>query len=221
MKKPINILAISISIVVLFGILFGAHFLFKKESSGTDVIQETSVDFMTLLMNNSVSELKTEAKEKKIELNFSEEYKTITFTNLSSSHIIANALFNYKEDNIAEVFAELEFSTAIYDEIEDKSILLKEDIEYASSLCSDMFGVDLTNVEKIFHNDGYILDQDENETYIQVLKREAYMMILVKENSDFYWEIVGKVEDDRFFVYLSKICSELEDEYADIVLEQE
>lgn len=218
-KFVIIIISVVVIIAVIIGAILGIFFLREKTDGDTDPISENSVDFISMLKMTSVSSLKEHADLNGIDLIEYKDEGCWAFSNLPVNHMIVTALFYNDGDKIVGTSSKIEFDTSYNEKIEDKIIQLEHDIDFSLSLCSELFGTDLNQYCKIFHHEGYILDQDIDEAYRLILDRKAYTMMIVKENEQSYWEITGHMEEEKFAIYLERVFENISNEYADIVLE--
>lgn len=220
MKKKVIAVVISIIVVIAVaaGIILGRMFLKDKSENFTDLMAENDVDFISLLKQTDITALKEQADLNGIKLTEYKENGYWAVVNCPVYHMTVTSLFYNNGNEIVGNSSKLEFNNKYNKTKEENIPQLQSDIDFSAALCSDIFDADLSECFKIFHDEGYLLDQDMKKACELLLEGKAYAMMLVKIDEQSYWEVKGYMQEEKFVLYFEHIFENLNDEYADIIL---
>ena len=193
----------------------------KKDNATTsdDAINQNA-EYVSLFGCDTVTELKKIAKEKNIELFESEDKRYLGVSQHKEGELLIDIAAMIDGDNIKNMKASITFGKD-YSKLTDKVSQLKQDMDYTTLVYANLFGFGIVSYDfKAFYNDGRILDQNTDEFYESIVKKDAHILSVIKFDDKSYWDIKGSIEEEeRFVLRLERIFENLDDSLADIILE--
>ena len=224
MKKKILIPIILVLVVAILGttgvLLFG--WLKNQPSDGEDMnadeMMSDNIEFLAMFRCDTITDLQKKAQEANITLSQFENGKYWGLDQCSVGPLQVSMAVGYKEDAVTMMSGRIEFPTD-YSTLEDKVDRMAADLSYSNYYASVLFDVNTTDHFKVYHVDGHLLDGDMEQAYESVANNQAQALLVVKESDKSYWRVSGFLEEERYVLYFDKVFDNLEDTFADIILE--
>lgn len=216
-KKWILIIVAVLCVALIAGIVVFCFIINNSKLQQSNRALGDALDKMLILRADQISELQEQAGKCNVTLFGLNDSANWGADKVAVGDAYLSVFFSCEDDTVIAMSSKIEFDT-VYDG-DSGALLLEDDLFYALGMYSSVLGTDLSMYIKAFHISGQLLDVQDTETYEQMLDGNAYMTLIVKENANCYWKIMGSIQEDGLAVYLDRVFENVDDERADLILE--
>ncbi len=214
-------------LIFVFVIGIGATFYFLKgksllESKNKSIGHKEAEERIQMLLLTDFNEIKSKSKKMKLDLISSDDNTQIGFEKLNLGNVDCDVAYQYKDKKIVNVvggiFPEKTIDSAKTDK--DKIEVLKDNIIDICNVFTVMFKTEVADAYKIYANEGYRLELDDQSSYKKIIDGKAMFSVCIKDSENSYWKIYSQnYEGKLYFSFMRSFDKEMQKDWtADIDL---
>lgn len=220
MKKALIIILVIVLIAAgaVAGIFWFKNSGSKSEDNGAQSVKE--VAFLSLVRMNTLSELEEGAKQAEIKLTEFNDGAFKGFSDIPLYGMKATAFFSIKDGKVNQTGVKFVSDTAFNDKTKDKEKKIGEYLESTVNICDLVFGEETNDAYHIYHTDGHLIDQSEEEINKNMAEGKAEFLLTVKEKDKTFWKVSAHIEEEKYVIYMERYFDTtlFGDDAADVIL---